>query len=245
MERREAMNFIHHFRNVIDRMAEDRALSANHVSLYIALFHHWNRFRFRVPLAIIRDDLMRVSKVASTATYTKCLKDLERCGYLKYEPSYSPRYPSYVYLFNFEKATAKAAEEGAGKGSPQAAEHLLIPEVNLTNAVNNINDLSQVATHKKSMVDLENFLPDAGRTPSLEEVQAFFIQRQSTAAAAKKFYHYYEAIGWKMGGRTPVKNWKASADYWLANPKSAHDENHKLKPGNLHVATVKNYGEPL
>jgi len=264
------MNFIHHFRNVMDRMAEDQELKCSHISLYIALFQHWNRFRFRVPLAIIREDLMRASKIASTSTYTRCLKDLQSHGYLKYEPSYSPYLPSYVHIFKFEKSirkgNGKGTRKGDGKGNRKAAENVIEPKVNRinkTNLTNTINDLNHESSHKNSFVhsDRENTKNQkttdagsarrkknntgAGRPESLEDVKTYFAEQQSTAAAAEKFYHYYESIGWKVGGRTSMKNWKASASYWLSNQKATSDETRKLKPGTLHDNSVKNYGEPL
>jgi hypothetical protein len=265
------MNFIHHFRNVMDRIAEDPVLRGNHISLYMALFYHWNRFRFRTPLAIIREDMMQLSKIASTATYTRCLKDLERQGYLTYEPSCSQYRPSYVHLVNFEKAERKDNEKGdrndSEKDIRKAAEKVTEPELNNTNLPNSVNDVNHDDNPQQKTYESENGdqsiqkIPDdsAGdrhdaqdlqtgrdkRPKTLDEVKAWFAEAQAPAASAEKFFHYYESIGWKAGGKATITNWKASARYWLTNEKTKPHDTPKLKPGNLHVAPGKDYSEPL
>ena len=265
------MNFIHHFRNVMERMAEDPALRGNHISLYMALFYHWNRFRFRTPLAIIREDMMQLSKIASTATYTRCLKDLERQGYLTYEPSCSQYSPSYVHLFNFEKAerknNGKGDENDSGKDSRKAAEKVTEPKLNNTNLTNSINGVNHDHNPQQKFYRSERRdqgvqkNPDDGaddrhdeqnlqtgrdgRPETLDEVKAWFAEAKASAASAEKFYHYYESVGWKVGGKAVIKNWKASARYWLMNENTTIHDTPKLKPGNLHVAPGKDYSEPL
>ena len=64
-------------------------LSATHISLYAAIYSLWEQSQFSVWFKISRRQLMILSKLASTATYHKCLKDLVDLGYLKYEPSYN------------------------------------------------------------------------------------------------------------------------------------------------------------
>ena len=76
---------------------------------------------------------------------------------------------------------------------------------------------------------------------SLEEVKAFFEEQKSTVIEAEKFYNYFQSNGRKVGGRAPMKDWKAAARNWLLN-------SHKFELKNkspLHASTVKDYGEPL
>jgi hypothetical protein len=40
---------------------------------------------------------MAFSKVASIATYHKCIKELDEYGYIRYQPSYHPKLGSQVY----------------------------------------------------------------------------------------------------------------------------------------------------
>ena len=95
------MNYIKHLTGFFDKVANDRMLNPTHVSLYMSLFQFWNYNRFKNPISISRDEIMRISKISSKATYHKCLKALHTQGYIKYEPSYNPFKGSHVFLFNF------------------------------------------------------------------------------------------------------------------------------------------------
>jgi hypothetical protein len=94
------MNYIKHLTGFFDKVVKDRELNPTHVSLYIALFQFWNCNRFRNPISISRDEVMRISKISSKATYHKCLKNLHALGYINYEPSYNPFKGSQVFLLN-------------------------------------------------------------------------------------------------------------------------------------------------
>jgi hypothetical protein len=87
--------------------------------------------------------------------------------------------------------------------------------------------------------------------PTLELVIDYFLSQQNTEMEANKFFNYYSSIGWLIGGKTKMKDWKAAARNWMLNtakfatnaPKS--DYNSQPKPKHLHTATQKNYDEPL
>lgn len=57
------------------------------------------------------------------------------------------------------------------------------------------------------------------RPESLEAVKAY-IQEKGYSLNAEKWYYHYEANGWKVG-RNPMKDWKASVDYWARNDYAA------------------------
>ena len=97
------MNNIKHLTGFFDRILEDRNLNPTHVSLYIVLFQFWNINHFKNPISITRDEVMRTSKIGSTATYHKCMRELNEKGYIKYEPSFNPFKGSMVILFNFSE----------------------------------------------------------------------------------------------------------------------------------------------
>src|SRR5476651_155324 len=79
------------------RMAKDQRLLATHISLYTALFICWQRQGFAQPFAVCRRELMGFSKIASVATYHKCIKELDAFRYIRYEPSFHPKLGSLVY----------------------------------------------------------------------------------------------------------------------------------------------------
>lgn len=154
------MNYIKHLTGFFDKVAQDRLLNPTHISLYIALFQFWNCNRFRNPISISRDEVMRISKISSKATYHKCLKALHAHGYIKYEPSYNPFRGSHVYLFNFSNdlkplpksdRNSNSNFEPVGKQLPdkaqataetapeQADEQAVVPSTNKTNISNHQN----------------------------------------------------------------------------------------------------------
>jgi hypothetical protein len=78
-------------------MSKDDRLNAIHLSLFTGLFVHWQRSGFTSPFAITRKAMMVFSKIASIATYHKCIKELDAYGYINYQPSYHPKQGSQVY----------------------------------------------------------------------------------------------------------------------------------------------------
>jgi hypothetical protein len=79
------------------RMGNDPRLFASHVSLYAALFVSWQRSGFNNPFPVSRQELMSYSRIASIATYHKCIKELDVYGYISYQPSFNPAKGSLVY----------------------------------------------------------------------------------------------------------------------------------------------------
>ena len=156
------MNYIKHLTGFFEKVANDRALNPTHVSLYMAMFQFWNCNRFKNPISISRDEVMRISKISSKSTYHKCLKKLHHLGYICYEPSYNPFKGSHVFLFNFsddlkptpksEKETTPKIEHDNGQVNGQAVDKLwtsigtssgqaLVPSINYINNTNNSNIL--------------------------------------------------------------------------------------------------------
>ncbi len=83
------MNYIKHLTAFFNHIAVDDTINTSHISLYITIFQYWNVNRFKNPVNISRNEVMRASKIASYATYHKRMRDLVRLGYLEYSPSYN------------------------------------------------------------------------------------------------------------------------------------------------------------
>lgn len=49
--------------------------------------------------------------------------------------------------------------------------------------------------------------------PSLEEVKAYCAERQNSIDA-ERFIAYYESVGWKIGGKAQMKDWRATIRTW-------------------------------
>jgi hypothetical protein len=152
------MNYIKHLTGFFDRIVQDRNLNPTHISLYIALFQFWNVNRFQNPISITRDEVMRISKICSKATYHKCMRELNEKGYIKYEPSFNPFKGSMVILFNFSEDlkpvqkrvnnTEKIllnSEQVLNKqrtSDETSTEQALVPSINYINKTNISNDLN-------------------------------------------------------------------------------------------------------
>ena len=97
------MNYIKHLTGFFNRIALENSLNPTHISLYLSLFQCWNVNRFKNPITISRDEMMKGSKIASKATYHKCIKELQRLKFLDYHPSYNPYSGTQVFMINFSE----------------------------------------------------------------------------------------------------------------------------------------------
>ena len=95
------MNYNKHLTVFFDHIANEKTLNPTHISLYMALFQLWNSNRFKNPITISREELMRYSKINSKATYHKCLKNLHALKYIDYEPSFNSFKGSQVHIMCF------------------------------------------------------------------------------------------------------------------------------------------------
>lgn len=154
------MNYIKHLTGFFEKVADEKTLNPTHISLYIALFQFWNFNRFRNPISISRDEVMRISKISSKATYHKCLKELHALGYIDYQPSYNPFRGSHVMMFDFAGELKPVLKQTRTKNklffeSPHeqvvnkhhssdgtSSEQALIPSINSTNRKNTSNGMN-------------------------------------------------------------------------------------------------------
>jgi hypothetical protein len=176
------MNYIKHLTGFFEKVALDRTLNPTHISLYIALFQFWNCNRFKNPISISRDEVMRISKISSKATYHKCLKNLHSLGYINYQPSYNPFRGSHVFLFNFsEDLKPVAKSERKPKNEPHfeqvneqalnksctstetSSEQAVVPSINYRNNKNSLNDknVSKLEKQAKNFDEINNSDPRA------------------------------------------------------------------------------------
>lgn len=93
------MNYIRHLNAFFfQHVKRDKRLTANHVSLYIALFQFWNYHRFQNPFLIRREEVMSITGIGSKNTYLKCLKELHQFGYIFYSPSKNKFQKSKIHI---------------------------------------------------------------------------------------------------------------------------------------------------
>jgi len=204
------MNYIKHLTGFFDKVAKDKLLNPTHVSLYIALFQFWNCNRFKNPISISRDEVMRISKISSKATYHKCLKALHANGYIKYEPSYNPFKGSHVYLFNFaddmkpllksergspnfEPATEQVADKlqaGTETSAVQVGEQVVVPSINNTNISNNQNisnglNLGEPEKNEDEISDFRNESIPKEKSSAKKEKSKTFAETDENQAESR------------------------------------------------------------
>src|SRR5450432_369250 len=83
-------------------IGNDARISPAHISLYMALVHIWSVRCFAYPIYIYSSDLMPVAKIYGTATYHRCIRELNKYGYIKYVPSHNHILGSLVYLLQMK-----------------------------------------------------------------------------------------------------------------------------------------------
>ena len=249
------MNYIKHLSAVFEKMDADTRITPYHISLYMTLFRRWNLNFFRNPISVSRDELMRLSKIGSVNTYTKCLKQLDQFGYIQYIPSYNPHKGSLINLYTFSK--------GSDKGNEIAVR----PFKNNTNSTNNKNmrehsqknsndDFKKSEMKKKEKLREKKKISDPGYGPDIppkeDHVKIYFSEKGCPQTEAEKFYNYYQSNGWLIGGKTEMKDWKAAARNWILNIQKFNNNGNNKRthktaptPGRLNTNINKNYSEPL
>lgn len=269
------MNYIKHLTGFFEKVVQDYDFNPTHISLYIAMFQAWNQNRFVNPVCISRDELMRISKISSKATYHKCIKELIEKGYIIYNPSFNPYKSSTVEIINLDyytkPMTRKMSKQLKNEQVIEQVDEIVVNnhctsteqvyiDINNTNISNSINDIN----NPSQQIEKLNFQPDFTDEPQpkkklrekkrynsddippiFEEVQKYFIEKNSTIQEAEKFFNYYTSKGWLVGGKSKMKNWKASSNNWILNTDKFNVKNSVLQPNHLYTPNQKNYDEPL
>jgi hypothetical protein len=258
------MNYIKHLTGFFDKLVQDDQINPTHISLYLALFQFWNLQRFKNPISISREEVMRLSKIASKATYHKCMKDLDNYHYLDYDPSYNPFRGSLITLHNLE-LTHEQVQKSVRKRTKLQTNLELVPSQLQEQVVEQVNEpsinrikqnktketLSNVVSDGLSKGDLlianlpEKANLKSSIPKSLDEVKKYFLEKESTFLEAEKFFNHFESNGWLVGGKTKMKNWEAAARNWILNSGKFNPGIKPLVNNHLHATQDKDYSIPL
>jgi hypothetical protein len=218
------VNYIKHLKGVFIQFSKDNRLNPTHISLYVALFQIWNSNRFLEEFYINREEVMSFSKIGSKSTYHKCIKELNHWKYIIYYPSHNPFKGSKIKMFDFGTTSGQVLYPS----SPKNGQALV--SINKQIQTNkNINKLDQPKNEKL--------------------VMAFFKIENWPILEAQKFFNHYQGIGWKVGGKTKIVNWQATAKNWMLKAEEIKN-NQTRKPvsqnqDNLKTTKNKSYNEPL
>ena len=110
------MNYIRHMSGFFARLKQDQRMTPFHVSLYMALFQVWNMNRFRNPFTISRDEIMHLSRIGSINTYSKCMKQLQEWGYIRYNPTANNYFGSHVTCICFDTGSDTSCDTRSDTG---------------------------------------------------------------------------------------------------------------------------------
>ena len=174
---------------------------------------------------------MRFSKIGSKTTYHRCIKDLSHWKYLLYKPSHNPFQGSRIKMFNFETSEEQVEDLICAKTDTSCGQAL----------ASNTNENKQLENNKN-----KNKL---GLPQNVNEVIDFFEKENWSELEANKFFNHYQGIGWKMGGKIKIVDWRAIAHNWML--KAEEFQNVKTEvtlsqnKDNLKTSSHKNYSEPL
>lgn len=253
------MNYIKHLTGFFNKSNQDHSISPTHISLYLALFQRWNLNRFKNPIIISREEMMATAKIKSKATYHKCMRELHEKNYIVYKPSFNPYEGSEVILPDLSNSIKNVTSSNFDQS--ESNNELLKPSTGLnferTELKNSQVDEQVYINNNKT---LENsiktlYTPEEKKeenksefiAPTIELIKEFFQEKRVSTIEAEKYFNYYSSNGWKVGGKTPMKDWQAAARNWILNLDKfkTNKLSNQLSPKNLNVSNNKDYAEPL
>lgn len=273
------MNYVLHLNQVQERFATDKRIIPRHVSMYMALFFLWNKFKFPEAVHIVRHELMVLSKIGSLKYYYQTLNELDEWGYVDYEPSKSSYQASCVKMrtcFNSGTSSGTSTATTGGTSSATSSETTSASSTATSGAttsstssgttgesinktvINNTNSKETVenksgctgATHpsneqteKKGRTGKKTDKVKGFQKPALAELKDYFEEREAPAEEAERFFNHFESNGWKVGGKSPMKDWKAAVRNWILNMSKYEGPKAEVNP--LATKNDKDYGEPL
>ena len=223
------VNYIRHLNGILRKFSEDDNISSSHRSLYLAFFELWNQKHFPRTIMVNRKQVMSLAKIRSRTTYHKLLRELKMWGYLHYRPSSSPQIGTLVELFTFDILPEQKMDKPCSISEQVPVQKMV--SFNKHNNKHIINSFKQTCPKNEQVVI------------------AYFESEKRSSLEAKKFFNFYESIGWKLNGKHPITNWKACARNWMIKADEIKNDQKFNAPSfirdNLNTSQDKNYGEPL
>ena len=84
------------------------------------------------------------------------------------------------------------------------------------------------------------------QNPTNDLVKAYFLEQSFPEREANKFFNYFSSVGWLVGGKTPMVDWKAAANNWMLNaPSFITHEKTPDRAKHLNTGIDKDYAEPF
>jgi len=280
------MNYIRHLNHVLECFIEDERILPRHISMYMALFHLWNKLKFVNTIQFARSELMPLSKIGSLKYYHLTLRELDEWGYIQYHPSKSIYKGSGVTIITCVTnetssgitsattseasgagSTATSSESSTGTNSVRTGETtsealLINTKKTVLNPLNNDKLLinkrdcardTPIQTFSSDALYSEEKKVDHADTnakkhfqkPSVSELESYFKTKEVAPMEAQRFFNHFESNGWKVGGKSPMKDWKAAVRNWILNMTKYQGSKAGSEQNPLSTSNDKDYAEPL
>lgn len=146
------MNYIKHLNGFFQILEQDVRMTPYHISLYLSCFRIWNLNRFHNPFPISRFEMMRLCRIGSVNTYAKCIKELDKWGYIEYSPSANMHSGSMISCIRFDISRETSTDTASNTSSDTASDTLLI------NITNNKKGSKQKTFSKRNLKTSKNRL---------------------------------------------------------------------------------------
>lgn len=152
------MNYILHLNNWLVALQAKEEAKPTHISLYLALFNHWNKQRFADRIFVTRFDLMEMSKIGSNTTYSNCMSALHEWGWIYYSPSNSTYAKSEVRMYDWSKNEVEetAVSSSKRKSNKRTSTGHVVEHNIQTNIKHNKPFLNQTKQEKKDTTTATN-----------------------------------------------------------------------------------------
>lgn len=117
---KQAKNIFRLFDNVVS----DAQMLPSHISMYVSLIQLWSVHNFKNPFRIHREEVMKLSRIKSLATYHRCIKQLDSVRLINYLPSYDPYKGSLIEIIEDREEASLQINKSSEKEF-----HFAIPEL--------------------------------------------------------------------------------------------------------------------
>lgn len=220
------MNYITHLNKTLERFNSDPRLNAKHVSLYMALFRQWNYERFPTWIYIRRKEIMNSSKIGSSSTYHRIVKDLNDWKYVTYRPSFLLDPSSKIKILGMDKKGIPLEIQPLPKGSSLMGRPR--PIVEQPTIYNKHINIKKLFKEKK------------------EALKNAFEKEKMGSNSGLQFLRWLEKA---YSEEELLKtNWESLIPVWKKAQEAEKTKNKKVEShfeDNLKISKVKRYDQPL
>jgi len=150
-----------------------------------------------------------IQSVRTSLEHLKSTGEITCRAYSKFQVISIPKYDEYQAVPTGRATGSQQATNRQSTGNQHQSKNIRSKEVKNEKNVCVPHTPPSAATHK---------------TPSANEVAAYFAARGRSQQDADKFFAYNQARGW-MVGRTRITDWVSVADMWIAGNADAQQVN--------------------